>query len=184
MTKKDFFRAVEKGDSNEVERLGANPSWKGGLDALDSDGMTPLTLAIEKGGMHLVGRLLLLGADVNVPNRYGDTPLLSAIAAGDAETVESLLFAGADPNAADRRGCTPLVRAVGTGNETVAKALVVAGAGSGGVEYEWLDDIIAEMKRELEEQLAKMREEGDFVGIRRTEIRFRRFLERYMQPGG
>jgi len=180
LTKKAFFKAVEKGDAPEVERLGAEPFWTGGLDALNSDGMTPLTLAVEKGHAHLVGRLLLLGADVNARNRYGDTPLLSAVDAGYAETVESLLFAGADANCADRHGHTALVRAVGTGDEAVAKALLAAGAHSGELGYEWLDGIIAGMRRELEETLAEMRTAGDFTGIRRTEVRYRGFIERYM----
>lgn len=66
-------------------RLGAS------LDATDSAGRTPLTLACEHGVLEYAILLLKAGADPEWPDESGDTPLKKAVVQGHADLTSLLL---------------------------------------------------------------------------------------------
>ena len=67
-------------------------------------------LAVEKGNPQTVGKMLTLGAFVNLPDATGETPMIKAIAQGNLSLIKTLARAGADLNRDD----TPLVFACHT----------------------------------------------------------------------
>ena len=109
-------------------------------------GMSLLILCVQEGAEELVGRLLALGADPNLPNEFDFTALHSAIvhewrrlADGGPRSVvletppwkpmyEKLIAAGADVNSTDYKQETPLHLAARRGLTHVAKFLVESGA--------------------------------------------------------
>ena len=98
------------------------------IDAVDSVGRTPLSLAAEAGNDERTRLLAARGADVNTADTYGDTPLMKA---RDAAVVERLLEAGADIAARDQYGDTALHHLAKWADRLPAvRLLVEAGADS------------------------------------------------------
>jgi ankyrin repeat protein len=64
-----------------------------------SEGLTPLMRASQRGQIMTVRRLLRKGVNVNEQDDYGRTALGLASYEGHVEVIKSLLAAGADPNA-------------------------------------------------------------------------------------
>ena len=91
---------------------------------------TSLLDAVRNGDLELAERLILDGANPNLPeDERGQTPL--HVAAGHrhaAAIARRLLDAGANPNAADERGETPLHHAAFFGNVDIARLLLEAKA--------------------------------------------------------
>lgn len=80
-------------------------------------GITPLTVAAEKGNLEIVKLLVESGqADVNLTSSYGITPLIAACAAGQTETVKYLIAHGADAAAKDNTGKSALQYAATANN--------------------------------------------------------------------
>src|SRR5262245_12411197 len=77
--------------------------------AQQSDGTTPLHLAVRADDLASVQRLLRSGANPKAANRYGVTPLSLAALNGNASMIEALLKAGADPKAVLPGGQTILM---------------------------------------------------------------------------
>ena len=95
----DFLRCLADGEN---------------VQAFDSDGDTPLHLAVEVEGAAAVGILLDAGADLTTRNNAGATPLHVAATHEDAEILILLLEAGADINAGEGGLGTPLLYAIAT----------------------------------------------------------------------
>jgi len=94
------------------------------IDAMDTDGETPLMHAAERGHEAIVKWLLNAGADVNSRSKEGWTPLLSATGKGQEGVVKLLLNAGADVNLGNKNSSTPLLCAVTQGNEAMVRLLL------------------------------------------------------------
>jgi len=94
----------------------------------DTDGSTPLHLAVWHGQSTLADRLVELGADINVRDDAGLTPLHEAARFGNGDCCEILLKHGADPTLADNNGNTPLRTAIYYGYKTIAQVLIAHGA--------------------------------------------------------
>ncbi len=77
------------------------------VDLPDSEGITPLHLAVQMGQMPSVINLLQRGAKVNIADKQGRTPLQAAsIQSPNPVLVKLLVEAGADPMARDKSGMT------------------------------------------------------------------------------
>eukprot|EP00727_Mastigamoeba_balamuthi_P008432 m51a1_g4210 hypothetical protein (2256) ;mRNA; r:59266-66642 len=94
-----LFAAAVQDRADIIDRL----SGRIGIDVTDSDGRTPLQLAILRGHVCAVGALLRAGASASEGN-----PLHVACAAGRADVAAALIAAGAKRDAADAKGRTAL----------------------------------------------------------------------------
>jgi ankyrin repeat protein len=111
-------------------------------------------LAIE-GFADAVRFLIDHGADVNLPNEFGDSPLVDVAAVSTNEIARILLTAGADPNGpmTPFRYC-PLHNAARRGNIELVKLLLHAGAnphyvnGYGETVFDALDEGASTEERE------------------------------------
>ena len=72
---------------------------------------SPIILAMDKGCVHQVKKLIQVGADVNA-KIIGTSVLYCAVHKDNIDIVEILLKEGADINSTTIEGCTPLMRAV------------------------------------------------------------------------
>lgn len=98
-----LHQAAAAGDLKEVEKLLAS----GPVDRRDSEGMTALHRAAEKGQAAVVGFLLEKGADPNAMDSIFQSALHFAAAYGDEETVKLLLAKGAKTDLRSIHGETP-----------------------------------------------------------------------------
>jgi len=97
------------------------------VNAQDSNGATPLLLAVHKGYTTTAQMLLAHGADANRPDASGMTPLMFALLA-DPGILSCLLDHGAKVNLRDLDGWTALNYAVTIGNMEGIKRLLDSGA--------------------------------------------------------
>ena len=98
------------------------------LNFTNDSGMTPLTLACNKGYTEIVTLLVDKGADLNVTNTGGQTPLFAASLEGFTKIVKILVDNGADLNLASKMKNTPLIIASQGGHTKIVKILVDKGA--------------------------------------------------------
>lgn len=104
-----LIRAIKISDADRVRTLlYANVN----VNEKNYAGITPLTIAGEKGNMDIIRLLVENGkANVNDKSSYGVTPLIAAAAAGKSEAVTYLVKHGADTTAKDDLGKTALIYA-------------------------------------------------------------------------
>lgn len=98
-----------------------------GIDVIDGDGLTSMSLAVREGHEGVVRRLLESGADVNANGNVGED-LRLASASGMAGIVQILLENGADANAPGSHFGNSLQAASANGHEQVARLLLDNGA--------------------------------------------------------
>ena len=117
-----LVRAIKTGDADRVRTLiYANVD----INERNYAGITPLTIAAEKGHLAIVKLLLEEGgASVNLNSSYGVTPLIAAAAAGHREVADLLLKNGADPTAKDDLGKTALLHAMSSDDAKLTETLV------------------------------------------------------------
>ncbi|XP_034827404.1 rabankyrin-5 [Maniola hyperantus] len=121
----DHKRAVEKGDLPSTDRT--TVSLLPNLNLKNSEGDTPVCLALTEGHKHLVAPLIEGGADPNIRNGKGFTLLHQSIVEEDSRTAIFLLDHGADMNALTDAGETPLQLAIHCRLGLVVEALCVRG---------------------------------------------------------
>lgn len=118
--------AVNCGDAERVAYLldaGDN------IEIRDSDGRTPLLLAVFHDHADVVALLIARGADVNAKDHGGFAPLHShALHFGSIRVAEMLLDAGARIDEVGGDGDTALFNAAATGNSDLALLLIGRGA--------------------------------------------------------
>ena len=104
-----LIRAIKINDADRVRTLlYAHVS----VNEKNYAGITPMTVAGEKGNMDIIRLLVENGkANLNEKSSYGVTPLIAAAAAGQSQAGTYLLQHGADPLAKDDLGKTALIYA-------------------------------------------------------------------------
>ena len=117
--------AIRSGDASAVVAL---VKQRVDVNAIETDGATPLHWASHMDDQASVDVLLKAGAKPDVANMYGVTPLMLAAENGSAPMIERLLKAGASPNRAMPSGETPLMTAARTGRAPAVAALIAGGA--------------------------------------------------------
>jgi ankyrin repeat protein len=107
--KREIIRAAKAGDLAKVKTLLATDADL--LNALDTDGSTPLHCAAWKGHVETAAFLVSAGANVNSHNRnehWGTTPLHAAAHANQPAIAQLLIENGAELSAEDMNGKTPM----------------------------------------------------------------------------
>ena len=92
------------------------------------DGMTALFAAAYLNETKAMERLIMVGADPDLPDDFLQTPLFVASFQGNTKAIEILLNAKSDPNLPQENGVTPLVIASGRGHIEAVKLLLDYGA--------------------------------------------------------
>ena len=87
-----------------------------------------MSIAAHNGHVDVIRALVVLGADVNAPNKNGTTAVHMAAHNGHANTIRTLCALGADVNTPDNDGTTPVFIAAQHGHVDAIKALVALGA--------------------------------------------------------
>ena len=98
------------------------------LDQRNSDGYTPLLLALLYGQGKVAMALVRAGADMNVQNSNGYSPLISAVFHGLDLVAYELIRRGANLDLQNYSGYTALGSVTFSGNLEMATALIDAGA--------------------------------------------------------
>ncbi len=100
------------------------------VDGHNNEGQTALLAALgPHGSNECVAAIVAAGADVNVPDRFGNTPLMEAASWNSVDSLRLLLSKGADANAGDLKGRTALmcIGNAGTPLATRSVTLLVQG---------------------------------------------------------
>jgi ankyrin repeat protein len=119
---KRLFKAIEKGNEEEVSRLlDADPTL---VEKEDSCGVSPLAIATQARQLGMVKLLVQRKADINASGRAGLTALHHAANGGLKEVVPFLLSKGAQARCRDGDGDTPLRHAFRVGQAGVMKMLL------------------------------------------------------------
>jgi beta-lactamase regulating signal transducer with metallopeptidase domain len=95
--------------------------------SLTQDG-TPLILAVRRGNLELVKKLLEEGADINLSSPGDGNPLINACLYGKEQIALFLIDKGADVNALVEGDETPLINACRNGNLRIVQYLFTHGA--------------------------------------------------------
>ncbi|XP_077288215.1 rabankyrin-5 [Arctopsyche grandis] len=117
----------------------------------NSDGDTPLSLALELGHLSLVVSLIKGGADVNARNGKGFTLLHQAILKEDSKTAIFLLDHGADMNALTEVGETPLQLAIHCRLGLLVEGMCIRGIDMGRLDQHGIPPLWAALDSSQEE---------------------------------
>lgn len=105
-----------------AEKLGVDLSLE------NKRGQTPLHLAVLKGHLGIVSRLVENHVDLNKKDAFGLTPLHYAVKSGQLDVTIALIQVGADLNLCSPSGLTPVSMAAFNGHEKVVAELAKHGA--------------------------------------------------------
>ncbi|HXK50025.1 MAG TPA: ankyrin repeat domain-containing protein [Clostridiales bacterium] len=98
---------------------------KAPLNVIDSNGSTPLMIAVNRGSVDIAQLLLNNGADPDIKDTaYGRSALHIAASKGYDKIAALLISEGADVNITEKNGQTPLYSALYHGNDRIAKLLI------------------------------------------------------------
>lgn len=122
---KPFYQAVATGDIDEVKL-----HLDQGTDLVnkpDTNGNTPLGMAVEGGRPELIALLLEAGANPSAPSR-DVPPIIMAAIRNNLDALKTLIERGAPVNGTDSMGKTALIVATDSGFIDIVEFLISAGA--------------------------------------------------------
>lgn len=119
-----LFKASNGSDVQAIKKLVEEK--KVNINARNTWGKTPLSIAASYGSEEVVVQLLTYKPDVNLANKYGWTPLKKAVNNGRLNVAKILLAAGACVDQQDDEGYTPLMNV--DKNHEIAQLLLQHGA--------------------------------------------------------
>ncbi len=123
--KQEIHQAAKEGKFDAVKKmLKEDPDL---VNAVDSDGLTPLHLAAEHGHRQIVELLLQEGADINAKSGFKRTPLHFAASSGHDEIVRLFIEKGAELNENDSFILTPIFQAAYNGHQNIVEMLLSNG---------------------------------------------------------
>jgi len=127
MSLQDFNQAII---SNDTARITAMLSLSPDLvNEANSQGQTPIDLAVSRADIDVVESLLDHGAVINKQEKlFGAFPLMQAVVRNRPEITQLLLERGANVNARDHEGHTALSCATSLGLNRIARMLLDCGA--------------------------------------------------------
>lgn len=113
-----FMYAVQYASPEVMKLLHPPTAPEGEVNACSAHGWTLLSLAAMHNASDAVQQMLVFGARVNAPGKWGMTPLMYAVHRGVAgeRVLRTLLAAGADPRQATDDGDTAYTFAENSGN--------------------------------------------------------------------
>ncbi len=121
-----LFTAAKEGHEEAVAALLL--SKRTDINVLNRKGVSPLSIAAQRGNPSIVDLLIKNGAEVNVEGYNGATALIQASHFGYTNIVKLLLRANADVDRRNFKGTTAIMRASQEGREEVVRILAKAGA--------------------------------------------------------
>ena len=99
------------------------------VNVADSQSVTPLLLACERGALETINVLINAGAHINITDSYGETWIHWAMKGNcSKETLRAIISHGTDINTANDMHCTPLMLACMLGKVEYINQLLHAGA--------------------------------------------------------
>lgn len=128
ITAEEFLKAVNSGDKGLVD-LFVQSNFN--VRIHDSEGNSPLLLAIKHGYTVVASILIRAGVEVNEYDRMGETPLLLTCgknSPGYCTIAEELIERGAYINERNGHGLTPLLLSIQAGTDDVTELLISKGA--------------------------------------------------------
>ncbi len=120
-----LFTAAKEGHEEAVATL--LRSKRTDVNVLNRKGVSPLSIAAQRGNLLIVEMLIKSGADVNVEGHNGATALIHASHFGYVDIVKVLLRANADVDKRNFKGTTAIMRASQEGKKNVVRILAEAG---------------------------------------------------------
>lgn len=124
----DLFDAARLGQVENIDRLVSQGKL---IDELNSEGDSPLMVAVGSGHLLVAKALVSKGANVHIKHASGANLLMIAVGLPKGPIVpiiDYLLQLGLDPNELDQGGRGALEVAVDQKNEEAVRRLLVAGA--------------------------------------------------------
>lgn len=105
------------------------------LNLTDKNGYTCLNFACEKGLTDIIRELVLVGADLHLPDYSNNSPILNSVKKKNYEIVELLASNGADVNTSNKDGETPLQIALKNKDKKMKELLLQYGAIVEGIKH-------------------------------------------------
>ncbi len=121
-----LFTAAKEGHEEAVAAL--LRSSRTNVNVLNRKGVSPLSVAAQRGNPLIVEMLIKSGAEVNMEGHNGATALIQASHFGYVDIVRVLLRANADVDKHNFKGTTAIMRAAQEGKTDVVRVLAEAGA--------------------------------------------------------
>jgi len=123
----ELIQAINNGDLDKVIQCLAVPGINVNI-GYNYRFRRALNLAVNRGHLDIVKRLISAGAKLNSRDADDFSPLETSIDNGHIDIVKELIKAGADINATDNNGYTPLFLAIERNDLNILKELINAGA--------------------------------------------------------
>ena len=123
MSQENYEAMIIAINRNNVKQLKGVIQEGANVNAVDTDGWTPVHWAARWGHIESLRVLIQECADVNIQNKKGESPLHLAAENGYVECLHELIKSGANIETKDKEGWIPLISAAFNNQEECVKIL-------------------------------------------------------------